>query len=159
MISSRPVENVWDYPRPPSVEPSDENIVIELGGMRIAWTSSSFRICETSHPPAYYLPIEAFAGDVLHALPGRTWCEWKGAASYFDVVTPARTVPAGAWTYRMPSPGYADIIDHIAVYPGKMDRCLLDGERVRAQPGDFYGGWVTSRVRGPFKGEPGTSSW
>ncbi|AWB91975.1 DUF427 domain-containing protein [Aeromicrobium chenweiae] len=159
MIASRPVENVWDYPRPPSIEPSDENIIVELGGMRIAWTSTTFRICETSHPPTYYLPMDAFAAGVLRPVRGATWCEWKGAASYFDVVTPERTVAAGAWTYRTPSPGYADIVGHVGIYPGPMDRCLVDGEVVHAQEGDLYGGWITSRVSGPFKGGPGTFGW
>lgn len=158
-MTGRPVENVWDYPRPPSIEPSDEHIVVELGGMQIAETSSSYRICETSHPPTYYLPISAFASGVLRPIDGTTWCEWKGAASYFDVVTPARTIAAGAWTYPTPTAGYRDLVDHVAIYPGKTDRCLLDGEQVQAQEGDFYGGWITSRVAGPFKGAPGTLSW
>lgn len=159
MVSSRAVENVWDYPRPPSIEPSDEHLVVELGGRQIAATSSAFRICETSHPPTYYLPVGAFADGVLRPVRGMTCCEWKGAASYFDVVTPERTVAAGAWTYESPQPRYLAIVDHVAVYPGKMDRCLLDGEEVQAQEGDFYGGWITSRVTGPFKGGRGTSTW
>ena len=155
----RPVENVWDYPRPPSIEHSDERLVIELGGERIAETSSSYRICETSHPPTYYLPIGSFADGVLVPVPGRTMCEWKGLASYFDLVTADRTVSAGAWTYPAPEPRFAALLGHVAIYPGKVDRCLVDGEQVQAQEGDFYGGWITSRVTGPFKGAPGTLGW
>jgi uncharacterized protein (DUF427 family) len=157
--TSRPVENVWDYPRPPSIEPSDEHLVVTLGGRTIADTSSSYRICETSHPPTYYLPIGAFADGVLRPVDGTTWCEWKGAASYFDVVTADRTIAAGAWTYPEPSDGYRDLVGHVAIYPGKVDACTIDGETVQAQDGDFYGGWITSRVTGPFKGARGTLGW
>ncbi|MCW2770369.1 MAG: hypothetical protein JWR27_1802 [Aeromicrobium sp.] len=158
-MTSRPVENVWDYPRPPSIEPSDEHLVVTLGGMTIADTTSSYRICETSHPPTYYLPMSALVAGVLRPIDGTTFCEWKGAASYFDVVTPARTIPAGAWTYVVPTRGYADLVGHVAIYPGKVDTATVDGEVAQAQEGDFYGGWITSRVTGPFKGAPGTLRW
>lgn len=159
MASSRPVENVWDYPRPPSIEPSTEHLVVALGGVTIAETRASYRICETSHPPTYYLPIGSFAPGVLRPIDGTTWCEWKGAASYFDVVTDQRTIPAGAWTYETPTDGYRDLVGHVAIYPGKVDSCTIDDETVQAQDGDFYGGWITSRVTGPFKGAPGTLGW
>lgn len=153
------VENVWDYPRPPSIEPSVERIVVSLGGRTIAETSSSWRICETSHPPTYYLPMGAFAEGVLRPVAGSTVCEWKGVASYVDLVTDDRTVPAGGWTYLTPNERFAELVDHVAIYPGKVDGCTIDGEVVQAQEGDFYGGWITSRVTGPFKGAPGTLGW
>lgn len=155
----RPVENVWDYPRPPSIELSDERLVVTLDGWIIAETSRSYRVCETSHPPTYYLPMRAFADAVLWAIPGATVCEWKGQASYFDIVTKTRTIAAGAWTYPSPNDRFAELAGHVAIYPGKVDRCTIDGEVVQAQNGDFYGGWITSRVTGPFKGAPGTLGW
>lgn len=158
-MTTKPVENVWDYPRPPSIAPSDEHIVVTFGGITIADTTASYRICETSHPPTYYLPISSFADGVLQPVDGSTWCEWKGAAAYFDVVTESATIPAGAWTYPTPNAGFADLVDHLAIYPGKVDECTIDGEVVQAQEGDFYGGWITSRVSGPFKGAPGTLGW
>ena len=158
-MSTRPVENVWDYPRPPSIEPSDEEIVVVLGGVEVARTSASYRICETSHPPTYYLPAEAFVDGALRPVPGQTYCEWKGVASYFDLVGGDRVVSAGAWTYEEPTAGYGDLVGHVALYPGKVDACTVDGETVQAQEGDFYGGWITSRVTGPFKGAPGTLGW
>lgn len=158
-MSTRPVENVWDYPRPPSIEPSDESIAVTLGGRLIAQTSRSFRVCETSHPPTYYLPMSAFDEGVLRPTAGSTMCEWKGAASYFDLVTEERIIEAGAWTYPTPNERFADLVDHVAIYPGRLDSCTVDGELVQAQEGDFYGGWITSRVAGPFKGARGTLSW
>ena len=137
MLPDRPVENVWDYPRPPSIALSDEHIVVALEGRVIAETSRSYRVCETRHPPTYYLPVRAFADDVLRAAPGATTCEWKGAASYYDLVTESRTVAAGAWTYREPSPRFADLVDHVALYPGRVDRCTIDGEVVQPQEGDL----------------------
>ena len=158
-MSTPAVENVWDYPRPPAIVPSGEHVTVELGGVVIADATSSFRICETSHPPTYYLPINSFAEGVLRPIDGSTWCEWKGAAAYFDVVTDERTIAAGAWTYPTPTAQYRDLVDHVAIYPGKVDRCTVDDEVVQAQDGDFYGGWITSRVTGPFKGAPGTMGW
>ena len=152
-------ESVWDYPRPPRVEPSTEHVVVEHAGVVVADTTSSYRVLETSHPPTYYLPREAFAPGVLRPAEGRSWCEWKGQASYFDLVVADEVITGAAWTYADPSRGFEAIRDHVALYPGRVDRCTVDGEVVVAQPGDFYGGWITSRVTGPFKGGPGTRGW
>ena len=153
------VESVWDYPRPPRVEPSEELVEVELGGRVVATTRTSWRVLETSHPPTYYLPREAFADGVLRPTAGHTWCEWKGRASYFDLVAGDRVARRAAWTYEHPTAGFEAIAGAVAVMPGLVDRCTVDGEVVEPQPGGFYGGWITSQVRGPFKGGPGTTGW
>jgi uncharacterized protein (DUF427 family) len=153
-------ESVWDYPRPPRVEATARRIRIELGGELIADTRRAQRVLETSHPPTYYVPFDDIAPGVLTPAGGRTtFCEWKGIASYYDVVVDGARAERGAWTYHDPSPGFEAIRDAVAFYPGRMDACYVDDERVVAQAGDFYGGWITSDVVGPFKGEPGTSGW
>lgn len=152
-------ESVWDYPRPPRVEPCTAELVIELGGEVVARTSSSWRVLETSHPPTYYLPRSAFVVGSLRAADGASWCEWKGRAAYLDVVGGTSVAPRAGWTYPEPAAGYQVLAGAIAVMPGAMDRCTVDGEVVRAQDGGFYGGWITSRVAGPFKGGPGTQGW
>ncbi|GAA1957427.1 DUF427 domain-containing protein [Nocardioides panacihumi] len=153
-------ESVWDYPRPPVVVPSLERVVIELDGEIVVDTRRSLRVLETSHPPVYYVPRDAMAPDLLRPDSRRTWCEFKGSASYFDVACPSgRLVPRAAWHYPDPSAGYEALVGHVAFYPGRMDRCTVDGETVVAQDGDFYGGWITSKVTGPFKGAPGTAGW
>lgn len=151
-------ESVWDYPRPPVVEPVRERVTIEFGGSTVVDTTDAVRVLETSHPPVYYVPRSVVRAELLPA-PGASWCEFKGAARYLDLRVGDRTVPAAAWTYPEPSPGYEALRDRIAVYPGRMDRCTVDGETVQAQEGDFYGGWISSRVVGPFKGAPGTLAW
>ena len=152
-------ESVWDYPRPPRVEPSSEHVVVTHAGVVVADTTASLRVLETSHPPTYYLPRDAFALDVLQPGVGVTWCEWKGEASYLDLVVGDEVVAAVAWTYPTPPKGFEGLVDHVALYPGRVDECTVDGEVVQPQPGGFYGGWITSRVTGPFKGAPGTSGW
>ena len=137
-------------------------MVVELGGTVIAETTSSLRVLETSHPPTYYLPRSAFAEGVLRpaVAGGTTLCEWKGVASYGDVHGGGdRVERAAAWWYEDPVEAFAPLRDHVAVYPGRMDACRVDGELVVPQGGGFYGGWITSRVVGPFKGEPGTRGW
>jgi uncharacterized protein (DUF427 family) len=151
-------ESVWDYPRPPAVEASSERIRIELGGALVADTTDALRVLETSHPPVYYLAPEAFLVPV-HEAGGLSMCEFKGMAHYLTIAAGDRIAVRSAWTYPEPWPGYEALAGRIAVYPSKMDRCLVDGEVVRAQEGDFYGGWITSRVVGPFKGAPGTLGW
>lgn len=152
-------ESVWDYPRPPRLEDYRGSITIELGGQEIASTTRAWRVLETSHPPTYYLPREAFADGVLRPADGASWCEWKGQASYFDLVTPAREALRAAWTYPRPTPRFVAIADAIAVLAAHVDRCTVDGEEVTPQPGGFYGGWITSHVVGPFKGIPGSVGW
>jgi uncharacterized protein (DUF427 family) len=152
-------ESVWDYPRPPRVEPTARHIVVEFGGVVIADTTRAVRVLETSQPPAYYLPRADIA--VAHLLPTRThtYCEWKGEASYFTVEAGARTAVDAAWTYPRPTPGFEAIVDHVAFYAQLMDRCLVDDEVVEPNDGAFYGGWITNDVVGPFKGAPGTLGW
>ncbi|HEY0646191.1 MAG TPA: DUF427 domain-containing protein [Nocardioides sp.] len=152
-------ESVWDYPRPPRVETSGERVVVTHAGIVVADTTASLRVLETSHPPTYYLPLDAFADGVLRPGEGASWCEWKGQAAYLDLVVGEAVLPAVAWTYPRPTKGFEALVDHVALYPGRVDRCTVDGEVVQPQPGSFYGGWITSRVTGPFKGAPGTSGW
>ncbi|MEJ7832542.1 MAG: DUF427 domain-containing protein [Nocardioides sp.] len=152
-------ESVWDYPRPPRVEESNESVEVVVGGRVVARTTTSWRVLETSHPPTYYLPREAFELGVLREAAGASYCEWKGEASYFDLVAEGGVAQRAAWTYLRPTPGFAVIQGAIAVMPGAVDQCRVDGEVVRPQPGGFYGGWITSRVVGPFKGEPDTRGW
>ena len=166
-MSPRPVpetagpgqESAWDYPRPPRVEPSDERVEVWLGEVRIAASTRSLRVLETSHPPTYYLPVDDFEPGALLPTVGSSWCEFKGRATYFDVHGADAVAPRAAWTYPTPSPGFERIAGYVAVMPGAMERCTVDGEVVRAQEGGFYGGWITARVVGPFKGGPGSWGW
>jgi uncharacterized protein (DUF427 family) len=152
-------ESVWDYPRPPRLESTSSRLEVVLGGRVVARTTRGWRVLETSHPPTYYLPADDFDADVLRPTAGSSWCEWKGAASYFDLVAGDIVAERAAWTYLQPTAGFEALTGAIAVMPGRVERCLVDGEVVRPQPGDFYGGWVTDSVVGPFKGEPGTMGW
>ncbi|WP_422746533.1 DUF427 domain-containing protein [Mycobacterium sp. WMMD1722] len=157
-------ESVWDYPRPPRLEEIRATITVEFAGRTVASTARAWRVLETSHPPTYYLPMDSFAPGALRRAEGRSWCEWKGQAAYFDVVVPDdvagdRVAPRAAWTYPHPTPGFEPLADAVAVMAAHMDRCTVDGEVVTPQPGGFYGGWITSRVAGPFKGVPGSMGW
>jgi uncharacterized protein (DUF427 family) len=158
-------ESVWDYPRPPAVQPSSEHVVVRLGTSVVADTRRALRVLETSHPPTYYLPLADVADGALVALDGATTvCEFKGRATYADVVGrdeggAAVVARAAAWTYPDPAPAFRALVGHVALYPGRMTLCTVDGEPVLAQAGDFYGGWRTRRVVGPFKGEAGTRGW
>ncbi|MFC5788694.1 DUF427 domain-containing protein [Agromyces tardus] len=152
-------ESVWDYPRPPRLEHVDARVTIDLGGERIVDTTDVVRVLETSHPPVYYLPIAAFAPGALRPTRGSSFCEFKGGARYLAVRGGDVEVDRAAWNYPTPSPGFEELADRVAVYAGPMDACTVDGEVVVPQAGGFYGGWVTSDVVGPFKGEPGTMGW
>ena len=152
-------ESVWDYPRPPRLEPSERQITILCNGETIADSRRAYRVLETSHPPVYYLPPADVRLDLLRPASGHSLCEWKGAASYHTLVVGDRTVEHAAWSYPRPTPAFAPIAGYLAFYPSKMDRCLVDGVPVQAQPGDFYGGWITPDVVGPFKGDAGTWGW
>jgi uncharacterized protein (DUF427 family) len=152
-------ESVWDYPRPPRVEARSERVVVRLGGQVIADTTDALRVLETSHPPVYYLPLDSFADGALVPAGGTTFCEFKGEAHYFDVVAGGVVAPRGGWTYPEPASGFGELRNRVALYPGRMDSCEVDGEQVAFQQGDFYGGWITSRIVGPYKGGPGTAGW
>ena len=152
-------ESVWDYPRPPSADVTARHVVVEVGGQPIADTRRAVRVCETSHPPVYYVPRDDVADGVLERAPGGSWCEWKGSATYWDVVVEGRRVAQAAWSYEDPSPGFALLRGAVAFYPGRVDRAFVDDEPARPQAGGFYGGWITDEVVGPFKGEPGTLGW
>lgn len=152
-------ESAWDYPRPPRVEPTQRHVVADFGGVTIADTTQAVRVLETTHPPVYYVPPQHVRLELLTLSTLRTECEYKGTASYYDLALDGRTVRNVAWVFTDPKPGYEAIRGRIAFYPGRVDAAFVDGERVIPQPGTFYGGWITSDVVGPFKGEPGSWGW
>lgn len=152
-------ESVWDYPRPPRLESVERRVKVVFGDVTVAYTSRPKRVLETSHPPVYYVPEDDVRMEHLRPAGGGSVCEYKGRASYYDLVTDEREEPRAAWTYPAPEPGFEELEGHIAFYPSLMENCWVDGEKVSAQEGDFYGGWITSEVVGPFKGAPGTAGW
>jgi uncharacterized protein (DUF427 family) len=154
------MERVWDYPRPPAVVPCERRVRVELAGAELADSTSALRVLETSHPPTIYIPLADVHEELLAESNARsTWCEFKGVAHYLDAVFDGRRFKAVAWSYPDPSPGYEALRDHLAFYPGRVDAAWLEDERVQAQPSDFYGGWITSDLIGPFKGPRGTLAW
>jgi uncharacterized protein (DUF427 family) len=152
-------ESVWDYPRPPRLERVASRLAVTLGGVTIAATTNGLRVLETSHPPVYYFPPEDIAQGALQPTLRRSFCEFKGSASYWTVVAGSAVEPDAAWSYSQPAAPYQAMAGHVAFYCGRMDRCTVGDEVAKPQPGGFYGGWVTSTVAGPFKGEPGTMGW
>ena len=152
-------ESVWAFPRPAIAQRTDARIQIEHRGQIIADTRAAIRTLETSHPPSYYIPRNDIAPCVLRLAEGSSFCEWKGAATYWDVSVDDVVLSRIGWSYANPSPAFAALRDHVAFYAGPFDRCSVDGETVTPQPGDFYGGWITSRMAGPFKGIPGSRGW
>ena len=152
-------ESVWDYPRPPRVEQSNKHIRVIFNGVVIADTHRAQRILETSHPPVYYIPPEDVKMEYFTPTSRHTYCEFKGQASYYTIRVGNQNIPNGAWYYPKPSRGYESITNYIAVYPSQMDACYVDDEKVQPQEGDFYGGWITKDIVGPFKGGAGTMGW
>ncbi len=149
-----PIERVCDYPRPPALVPGTQRVVVRALGQLLAESATSLRVLETFHPPTLYLPPEAMCLELLQPAAGRSFCEWKGVARYFDVVHDGRRLPRAVWSYPEPTEAFAPLAGWFALYPALMDGCWLDDEPVRPQPGGFYGGWITAAVQGPFKGDP-----
>lgn len=152
-------ESVWDYPRPPAIESTSRRIRVVFNDTTLADTTRALRVLETSHPPVYYLPPSDVATEYLSRESRTTMCEFKGRAIYFTVSVGDRSVSRAAWAYPNPVERYDALTDHLAFYASKMDACFVDDEEVRHQEGDFYGGWITDDVVGPFKGGPGTMGW
>jgi uncharacterized protein (DUF427 family) len=152
-------ESVWDYPRPPRLEATDRHLEVVLGGDVIANTTRAYRVLETSHPPNYYFPPDDVLAGALKPGNGTSFCEFKGRAHYFTVRGGDRVVPDAAWGYDTPSPAFEAITGYVSFYASRVDQCFVDGELVVPQPGDFYGGWITADIEGPFKGAPGTRGW
>ncbi|HEV2123072.1 MAG TPA: DUF427 domain-containing protein [Chloroflexota bacterium] len=152
-------ESVWDYPRPPRVEDTRKRLQVIFQGVTIADTRRGKRVIETSGAPVYYFPPEDVQFDCLAQTERATHCEWKGRAVYYTVQMGERNAPNAAWSYPDPAAGYEAIAVYLGFYPSLMDRCLVDGEPARPQPGGFYGGWVTDDIVGPFKGAPGSEHW
>ena len=153
------MESVWDYPRPPRAERSAARVTVVHAGAAIADSDRCWRVLETSHPPVYYVPRDDIAAGVLQPATGRSYCEFKGTATYWDLVVGDIRVAQAGWSYEQPSPAYREIAGAVAFYPSRVDECRVAGELVRPQEGDFYGGWITADITGPFKGGPGTAGW
>ena len=153
-------ESVWDYPRPPRLEQSDKRIRIVVNELTIVDSHQAYRVLETSHPPVYYLPAADIEMQYFQSANSRqSFCEWKGLASYYDLTVGDKQIANAAWYYPQPTEYFMPIKDYLAFYPSKMDACYVDDELVQSQPGDFYGGWITDDIVGPFKGAVGTWGW
>ncbi len=151
-------ESVWDYPRPPRLELFEGRVRVYCQDTLIADSRRAKRILETSHPPNFYIPPSDVKQELLQPAPGQSFCEWKGMAGYYDVAVGETRLERVAWTYPAPADRYAALKNHVAFYAHAL-ACFVDDERVQPQPGQFYGGWVTTNIVGPFKGEPGTMHW
>jgi len=149
-------ESVWDYPRPPAIRADNRLVEVTDGGVTIARSQQIYRVCETASPPTFYLPPQDVNLDLLVSVSGRSYCEWKGSAEYWALASkPERPV---AWSYPRPRARFRKLRDYLSFYPGRIE-CYVAGERVKPQAGSFYGGWITSEITGPFKGDPGTGNW
>lgn len=148
-------ESVWDYPRPPALVACPARVVVKDDTGVIADSQDALRVLETASPPTVYVPPGDIDFSLLEEVPGSSYCEWKGQASYYALAGRTRVV---GWTYRSPSPAFLKLSGYLCFYPGRVT-CILGEETVRPQPGDFYGGWVTDAIVGPFKGESGTGHW
>lgn len=152
-------ESVWDYPRPPICVLDNRSVIVSTScGKVIAETSNAVRVLETASPPTFYIPRTDVDFECLCLGSGRSFCEWKGTATYWSVSVPGSEIANVGWSYEDPTRQFTSIRQYISFYPGKLN-CKVDDEEVRPQPGEFYGGWLTDEVFGPFKGEPGTSGW
>lgn len=152
-------ESVWDYTRPAIALPADRHVRIEHRGVVVADTHRPVRTLETSHPPSWYIPPDDIAAELLQRSDRRSFCEWKGEAIYWHLHVGGEVLRDVAWSYPRPTPDFEVLRDHLAFYAGPFDRCTVDGEIARPQPGGFYGGWITSQLAGPFKGVPGSIGW
>jgi uncharacterized protein (DUF427 family) len=144
-------ESVWGYPRPPRLEPTSREVVVIHHGVELARTTGAFRLLETSHPPTFYLPPADVRTALLMPTTRHTFCEYKGVAHYVDLAVEGGDVASVAWYYPDPNDGYREITGYYAFYPGRVDECTVAGERVTPQASDFYGGWITAEITGPFK--------
>lgn len=158
-VPRRGQESVWNYPRPPKLERIHKQMRVEFGGMVLAETTQGFRLLETGIPPVYYFPSTDVRIAYLMLSPRQTVCEWKGIARYWSIKIGKRVALDAAWSYPYPREEYEAIGNFLAFYPGKVDACYVGKQKVMAQPGEFYGGWITPKILGPFKGEPGTEFW
>jgi uncharacterized protein (DUF427 family) len=152
-------ESVWAYPRPAVAEPTTRRVRIEHRGVVVADTSAPVRTLETSHPPTWYVPPGDAGPGLLVPSPRRSFCEWKGVASYWHLLIGGELLEDVAWSYPDPTAAFRCLRDHLAFYAGRLDGCTVDGEQVTPQPGGFYGGWITRDLAGPFKGVPGSAGW
>jgi len=151
-------ESVWDYPRPPKLVDNNRRVVVRFGGITIADSVETYRVLETAGPPTFYIRPKDVRVELLQPFPGASVCEWKGTAKYWGVKGSAPAREAVGWSYPIAQSPYEPIAGCYSFYPGRVD-CFVDNERVRPQPGFFYGGWVTNEIVGPWKGEPGTEGW
>ncbi len=152
-------ESVWDYPRPPRVEPEQRRLQVEFGGVVIAESRRGLRVLETSGPPVFYLPSADVRTELLEPSVETALCEWKGTARYWTLRVADRVAENAAWSYPTPEPEFAAIRDHLAFFAGRVDACSVGDAPVVPQPGGYYGGWITPEITGPFKGEPGSERW
>jgi len=159
MVAALKSESVWDYPRPPALVADSRAVQVVFASEIVASTNRAYRVLETSHPPSFYIPSEDVNFDLVFSTPKRSFCEWKGAAQYWTIKVGRQMAENAAWSYPKPTYRFSAIKDYVSFYPCRMHKCLVGDEEVQSQEGEFYGGWITSEIKGPFKGGPDTWGW
>ena len=159
MPGQQQTRSVWEFPRPPAIEACGRRVRVELGAVTVADSRAALQVLETSQAPAIYIPAMDVRTELLVPSDRRTLCEWKGTASYLHVEAGGARAPDAAWLYAKPDAAYVAIAGHISFYPQRMSACWLDDELISPNGGDFYGGWISRDLEGPFKGAPGTAGW
>ena len=152
-------ESVWNYPRPPRIEPISDILIIENNQVEIVNSQNALKVMETASPPTYYIPTADIKIEYFQKNSKSSYCEWKGKASYYDFLSDGTIIQSVGWYYNKPKSKYASLKDHVAFYASKFDQCTVGEMKVTSQKGDFYGGWITDNIVGPFKGDPGTLGW
>ena len=150
--------SVWDFPRPPRLVHDTRDVLVRWGDVEVAHTHNAILVLETAHPPSFYIPWADVNRALFQVSVGGSFCEWKGPATYWSLVNSEQVLPGVAWSYPKPFAGAEALANCVSFYPAQL-ACTVNGEKVKAQPGGFYGGWITPELVGPFKGEAGTQGW
>ncbi len=157
VVPKKGQRSVWDFPRPPVLEKVNQLVQVKHQGKTIAKTRNAWAVLETASPPTYYISKSDIDMSMLAQVVDKTsMCEWKGSAMYWALST--RTDQPVAWSYPNPFPEFEPLKNHLAFYPQNLD-CFIDKVLVKAQASQFYAGWITPDLTGPFKGEKGTEHW
>ena len=115
-MTLKPVR-IPDAKHPITIEPSPGRVRITFGDRVIADTDRALVLAEAGYPPVHYVPLDAIDTEVLEPSSHRTYCPYKGDASYFTLRDGDRIAQDAVWRYVTPYDAVAPIASHVAFYP------------------------------------------
>ena len=110
---------------PITIERNPVRVVVSVAGRVIADTRDALTLHESTYPAVQYIPLKDVDMSLLEPTDHSTYCPYKGDCTYYSIPIGVDKSVNAVWTYKVPFAAVAEIKDHFAFYPDRVDEIAL----------------------------------